>query len=304
MEITQRQPSVDDLALSWGQVAWCCLHCLACYGAGQALWTILWAIWSRCHTRRPKRATGKLPSVSLLGNLEALLGHDKMKEQGSQTEKGEDYLPSSPKNRDMAAGPSSPKSRGLALETPRRAAPKSVTQRKDILLDMARRAQPVMHELGIRQQWPKLEVNERLESLQGNTDQIQGRSRACKHAEITKLARAIKGQGSILPLSKDLVESVAAALNESKMQSRAQYLLELKVMHIEAGYEIEAWLKRTLDLCKRALERQKGPTTRALESEGGRMVSGQTGLSLGGQRRAGDANGDVCVGYHLDAQGN
>jgi len=41
--------------------------------------------------------------------------------------------------------------------------------------------------------------------------------------------------------------------------------VELKLMHVEAGYEIEAWLKRTLDLCKKALERSRGPTIRAAE---------------------------------------
>lgn len=30
-------------------------------------------------------------------------------------------------------------------------------------------------------------------------------------------------------------------------------------------YRLEAWLKRTLDLCKKALERSRGPTIRAAE---------------------------------------
>lgn len=45
-----------------------------------------------------------------------------------------------------------------------------------------------------------------------------------------------------------MVESVAAALKNSGMKSGTQYLTELKLMHIEAGYEVEAWLKRAFDL--------------------------------------------------------
>lgn len=91
------------------------------------------------------------------------------------------------------------------------------------------------------------------------------RSRASKRAEMIKLARSIKGSNNILPLSKELVESVSAALRESGMKSGPQYLVELKLMHVEAGYEVEAWLKRTFDLCKKALERSRGPTVRAAE---------------------------------------
>ena len=91
------------------------------------------------------------------------------------------------------------------------------------------------------------------------------RARASKRAEIIKLAKAVRGSNEILPLNKTLVEGVAAALKESGMKSGPQYLVELKLMHVEAGYEVEAWLKRTLDLCKKALERARGPVNRAAE---------------------------------------
>ena len=81
-----------------------------------------------------------------------------------------------------------------------------------------------------------------------------------------QVGQGCQGLGQcILPLSKEVVESVAAALKESGMKSGSQYLLELKLMHIEAGYEVEAWLKRTFDLCKKALERLRGPPPCAAE---------------------------------------
>ena len=91
------------------------------------------------------------------------------------------------------------------------------------------------------------------------------RARACKRAEVLKLAKSVKGSDNVLPLSKETVEAVAAALKESGMKSGSQYLVELRLMHIEAGHEVEAWLKRTFDLCKKALDRLRGPTIRAAE---------------------------------------
>ena len=90
-------------------------------------------------------------------------------------------------------------------------------------------------------------------------------SRESKRVEVLKLARQVAGKNHVLPLSRDVVEGTAAALKESGMKSGSQYLTELKLLHVEAGYEIEAWLKRTLDQCRKALEREKGPIVRALE---------------------------------------
>eukprot|EP00435_Cladocopium_sp_Y103_P013305 s3307_g3.t1 len=90
-------------------------------------------------------------------------------------------------------------------------------------------------------------------------------SRMCRRNEVLKLARTVADGRSVLPLAKSTVEGVAAALKEAQMKSGAQYLNELKLLHIEAGYEMEAWLKRCFDLCKKSLERNKGPTKRAAE---------------------------------------
>ena len=36
-------------------------------------------------------------------------------------------------------------------------------------------------------------------------------------------------------------------------------------MHIEAGFDVEPWLTRSLDLCKKSLERERGAVVRAAE---------------------------------------
>ena len=95
--------------------------------------------------------------------------------------------------------------------------------------------------------------------------QSSEKSRQCKREEVLKLAREVSGLRNPFPLSKDTVEGVAAALKEAGLKSAQQYMVELKLIHVESGYDVEAWLKRTLDLCKKSLERERGPVTRAAE---------------------------------------
>ena len=90
-------------------------------------------------------------------------------------------------------------------------------------------------------------------------------ARDCKRAEVLRLAREVANDQKVLPLSKSTVEGVAAAWKEAGMKAGTQYLTELKLLHVEVGFEVEAWLKRTLDQCRKGLERDKGPTTRAVE---------------------------------------
>ena len=87
--------------------------------------------------------------------------------------------------------------------------------------------------------------------------------RECKREVVSELARAVKGTRCFLPLDSETVEGVAAAMKEVGMKSGSQYLAELKLIHVESGFEIPAWLKRTFDLCKKGLERERGPVKRA-----------------------------------------
>jgi hypothetical protein len=70
-----------------------------------------------------------------------------------------------------------------------------------------------------------------------------------------------------LPLSQEIVEGVAACLKCSGMKSGDQYLNELKLLHVEEGYDMPPWLTRTFNLCKKALGRDKGPTKKAVEAK-------------------------------------
>ena len=67
-----------------------------------------------------------------------------------------------------------------------------------------------------------------------------------RREEICKLARMVAPQGIFLPLSKEIVEATAAALKAAKLASADQYLGELKLMQIEAGFAMEPWYKKPL----------------------------------------------------------
>ena len=86
-----------------------------------------------------------------------------------------------------------------------------------------------------------------------------------RRAEVFKLAKAIVGEGDIFPLIQSTVEGVAAALKAGGMTSANLYLQELKLAHVEAGFDLEAWLNRTFVLCGKSLARNRGPVKRAPE---------------------------------------
>ena len=93
-------------------------------------------------------------------------------------------------------------------------------------------------------------------------------SREVKRSEVIRLARLVAGVNmQIFPLTQDVVEGVAACLKDAGMKSGDQYLNELKLCHVERGFDLPPWLIRTLAMCKKALIRNKGPVKRALESK-------------------------------------
>jgi len=86
-----------------------------------------------------------------------------------------------------------------------------------------------------------------------------------RREEVMKLAVMVTGDRDVLPLKRQTVEYVAAALKAGGLASADQYLNELKLMHVEAGYDLEAWLGRTFQLCKKSVARDRGPIKRAPE---------------------------------------
>ena len=62
-----------------------------------------------------------------------------------------------------------------------------------------------------------------------------------------------------------MLVGVGAALDEAQLQSGDQYAHEVKLMHLEAGFDWGAPLERQLYLVKNALKRHKGPEVRANE---------------------------------------
>ena len=91
------------------------------------------------------------------------------------------------------------------------------------------------------------------------------RSRLSKRNEVSKVAVALTKGRAFMPLTLELVEGVAASLKEAGLRSANQYLAELRLMRVEAGYDLTDQMKRAFDLCRRAMDRSKGPVKRAAE---------------------------------------
>eukprot|EP00435_Cladocopium_sp_Y103_P010334 s4293_g2.t1 len=67
------------------------------------------------------------------------------------------------------------------------------------------------------------------------------------------------------PLSVEGLTSLAAVLDSTGMKAGDQYLAEAKLLHVEAGYDWPLQLEKQLSMCKRAMQRDKGPEVRAKE---------------------------------------
>ena len=66
-------------------------------------------------------------------------------------------------------------------------------------------------------------------------------------------------------LTVDIMKTLASALKEAGYKSGLNYLIESKMWHLEAGGQWDCQLDRTFKLCKKGLERGKGPTKKAPE---------------------------------------
>ena len=99
------------------------------------------------------------------------------------------------------------------------------------------------------------------------------RAKEVKRSEVLQLARSVATNGKPLPLTTDVVEKVAAAMKAAGFRSGPQYLGELRLAHIEAGYELSAWLTRCFQMCRKALERNSGPVRRAPEVKALQVVN-------------------------------
>lgn len=90
-------------------------------------------------------------------------------------------------------------------------------------------------------------------------------AKASKRRTILEVADACSEDGLIFPLSVDLLVDIAATINHTEMKAGDQYLYEVKLMHIEKGFQWTDQLERHLQMCRRALTRDRGPEDRAIE---------------------------------------
>ena len=107
----------------------------------------------------------------------------------------------------------------------------------------------------------KAKTNFKTRFLAFNTMQ----SRNSKRRKVLEVMQNITGMDDPFPVDQELLVGVGTALDEAKLQSGDQYIHEVKLMHLEAGYEWNMPMERQLYLVKNALKRHKGPEVRANE---------------------------------------
>ena len=86
-----------------------------------------------------------------------------------------------------------------------------------------------------------------------------------KRSFVMELAELACGSVSPLPLVRGTVFGVAAALKKGGYKSADSYLRELRLLHVEAGYNIDAALARCFEQCQRSVTRGIGPPAKANE---------------------------------------
>ena len=89
---------------------------------------------------------------------------------------------------------------------------------------------------------------------------------ATKNTKRKKVLEILENmEGPNFPLTPDRVVELAAVLDATGMKAGDQYLAEAKSLHIETGEEWDMMLDRQMNICKRAMARDKGPEVRAKE---------------------------------------
>ena len=107
----------------------------------------------------------------------------------------------------------------------------------------------------------KAKTNFKTRFLAFNTMQ----SRNSKRRKVLEVMQSITGMDDPFPVDQELLVGVGTAMDEAKLQAGDQYVHEVKLMHLEAGYEWSMSMERQLYLVKNALKRHKGPEVRATE---------------------------------------
>ena len=89
-------------------------------------------------------------------------------------------------------------------------------------------------------------------------------SRNSKRRQMVTVLKQIKSE-PVLPVNQEELTVAASVLDEARLVSADQYLHEIKLMQVETGGPWDMSMERQLVLCKKALNRHKGPEKRAIE---------------------------------------
>ena len=139
------------------------------------------------------------------------------------------------------------------LTLPRQASKRSVDGKRLGVLALARTAR------NSKRAVTELEADFAAESSRKSTLAVRRTIR-------TTLKEARPGE-EVVPASAEKLKLLAGILKKAEYRAGHIYLGEYKLMHIEAGFTWTGLLDRTLQQCKRAMQRRIGPNAKASEVE-------------------------------------
>ena len=105
-------------------------------------------------------------------------------------------------------------------------------------------------------------INKKKMSIEEDFDANSSRaSRTSKRKTVLK----VMGEGNNVRLNVKRIKELGSAFKEGGYKSGSSYLMEAKLMHVEAGGEWTAQLDRVYKQVMRALNRGRGPKSKAPE---------------------------------------
>jgi len=121
-----------------------------------------------------------------------------------------------------------------------------------------------------------------------------------KRKKIRELLLAVGGE-DYFPVNQEMILGVATALDEAQLQSGDQYIHELKLMHIGAGYERVSPLGETVVPVQESLEETSRPRGEGQGAAGGRHRICPMVRKMFSEGLLHQASVDVCHGGAVDA---
>ena len=125
-------------------------------------------------------------------------------------------------------------------------------------------------------------------------------SRDAKRKFVVELVKTIGGEWWSPPLCSEMILKAAAAVKEAKLKSGPAIINDLKLWHVEQGFEVPEWMARMFKLVKKVDDEKRRATEKSYRSAKSRAT--REAVDSGSTAVEGDQFGlGIRMGYNVDA---